>query len=450
MFNCKSTRHLLDALVATAACCLGLSAQAAQWTLTSSAGPPWGRDDTALAYDSLRQRVVLFGGVGYTDTWEWDGTIWEQKASPTFSVGQYGGHAMAYHELLQVTVMFGNSAVSPSLVALWNGTTWIQGPYSGNPSTRTQCALAYDAARQSVLLFGGLGSGSALGDTWEWNGGWLQRSPATTPPARYGHAMAYDRSRQRVVMFGGSNNIAYLADTWEWDGSNWLAGFSPYYPSPRQGHAMTYDSARQRVVMYGGSSQSDTWDWNGVTWTQQPTSAAGPGARQGVGMAYDELRQRVVIFGGQGQNPDLWYNGGPTVPALAIPFGSGCGSPALGLTPGTSPRLGQTASATITSAPTLLAGVALGFSRTTFGPFSLPVSLGSIGMPGCDLWQSADLLGLGTSPLTPSTLSFSLAIPNVTSVLGLHVFLQAYAFAPGVNPLQIVISNAIDWMLGDV
>jgi hypothetical protein len=70
-------------------------------------------------------------------------------------------------------------------------------------------------------------------------------------------------------------------------------------------------------------------------------------------------------------------------------------------------------------------------------------------MPGCDLWQSADILGLGTAPLTPSTLAFSLAIPNQPTLLGFHLYMQAYAFAPGVNPLQIVISNGIDWMFGN-
>ena len=35
-------------------------------------------------------------------------------------------------------------------------------------------------------------------------------------------------------------------------------------------------------------------------------------------------------------------------------------------------------------------------------------------------------------------------------LLGVHIYLQAYAFAPGVNPLQIVISYGIDWLLGNV
>jgi len=112
--------------------------------------------------------------------------------------------------------------------------------------------------------------------------------------------------------------------------------------------------------------------------------------------------------------------------------------------------LGQIASATIVDAPTPVAAVAIGGSNQFFGPFALPVPLAGIGMPGCDLLQSADILGLGTSPLTPSTLSFSLAIPNLPTLLGFHLYLQAYAFAPGVNPLQIIISNGIDWLLGNV
>src|SRR6266705_3485334 len=39
----------------------------------------------AMAYDTARGRVVLFGGYDGTsnlgDTWEWDGTTWTQRAS---------------------------------------------------------------------------------------------------------------------------------------------------------------------------------------------------------------------------------------------------------------------------------------------------------------------------------------------------------------------------------
>ena len=64
--------------------------------------------------------------------------------------------------------------------------------------------MAYDAARQRVVLFGGFGGGH-LGDTWEWNGtNWTQLTPSTSPTARNAHAMAYDAARQRVVLLGGT------------------------------------------------------------------------------------------------------------------------------------------------------------------------------------------------------------------------------------------------------
>jgi len=269
--------------------------------------------------------------------------------------------------------------------------------------------------------------------------------------------MAYDAARQRVVLFGGSGQPSYLGDTWEWDGTNWLPRFSLNYPSPRAGHAMAYDAARQRVVLFGGTGAGggETWEWDGTNWTQLVLLAS-PSSRHSHAMAYDASRQRVVLFGGSNSSAlsmgDTWVNGTPTTFASATAYGAGCGSPALGFVPDTNgrPLLGQTGSATIVNAPTPVAAVAIGGSNQFFGPFALPVTLAGIGMPGCDLWQSSDILGLGTSPLTPSTLAFSLAIPNVPSLLGSHVYMQAYALAPGVNPLQIIISNGIDWMFGNI
>jgi len=311
--------------------------------------------------------------------------------------------------------------------------------------------MAYDAARQRVVLFGG----SGYADTWEWDGIlWVQRAPASSPSYRQSHAMAYDAARQRVVLFGGYGG-GYLGDTWEWNGTNWTLFAPAASPSARHEHAMAYDAAGQRVVLFGGSSASssylgDTWEWDGINWTQL-APASSPSGRYSHAMAYD-ISQRVFMFGGTSGGSETWVLGAPGAFATATAYGSGCGSPALGFVPDPNgrPVLGQTASATIVNAPLPVAAVAVGGSNQFFGPFALPVTLSGIGMTGCDLWQSADILGLGTSPLTPSTLSFSVAIPNVPSLVGAHLYIQAYAFAPGVNPLQIIISNGIDWLLGNV
>jgi hypothetical protein len=44
--------------------------------------------------------------------------------------------------------------------------------------------------------------------------------------------------------------------------------------------------------------------------------------------------------------------------------------------------------------------------------------------------------------------SYSFAIPNNVAFVGFHVYLQAYAWAPGANPASIVISNGLDWRVG--
>ena len=96
---------------------------------------------------------------------------------------------------------------------------WTQKQDVG-PSARGEHAIAYDEARERVVLFGGREGGATLqGDTWEWDGtDWTQVAD-TGPDARSGHALAFDAARERVVLFGGeAAGSALRGDTWEWDG----------------------------------------------------------------------------------------------------------------------------------------------------------------------------------------------------------------------------------------
>src|SRR5438876_261777 len=70
------------------------------WFLAMEELSPPARSSTAMAFDSTRGRVVLFGGyVGGTlslgDTWERDGTAWVQRA-PFTSPSARSSTAMAY------------------------------------------------------------------------------------------------------------------------------------------------------------------------------------------------------------------------------------------------------------------------------------------------------------------------------------------------------------------
>jgi len=242
------------------------------WTQSEDIGPS-ARTGPALAFDSIRERVVLFGGLAgdgstfFADTWEWDGTEWTQMADTGPSGRQ--GHAIAFDSKIKRVVLFGGGIVGDSLgrnqpfgdTWSWDGTEWTQEDETG-PSARSFHRLAYDAVRDRVVLFGGDSSSSILGDTWEWDGSrW--RQVADTGPSRAGYGMGFDGSR--VLLFGGLGPTgAYFGDTWSWDGKHWTQ-LQDIGPAPRVSAGMVYDNDRSRSVLFRGYGQNnaylrDTWE----------------------------------------------------------------------------------------------------------------------------------------------------------------------------------------------
>jgi len=121
--------------------------------------------------------------------------------------------------------------------------------------------MAYDETRGYVLLFGGVSGDPPLnyrGDTWIWNGtDWKQLLPKHSPSPRSGHRLAYDAARQRIVLIGGATTLP-KPDTWEWDGSDWKQLQLPVDPPARANFAMAYDRARGATLVFGGNL-TDTW-----------------------------------------------------------------------------------------------------------------------------------------------------------------------------------------------
>ena len=121
------------------------------------------------------------------------------------------------------------------------------------------------------------------------------------------------------------------------------------------------------------------------------------------------------------------------------------------------PVLGGVASAQITNVPVIpgfpfpLGGITLGFSDTLLSGLPiLPLSLAISGMPGCELLHSNDVFGLPVAfGSSPGTWDFSLPIPANANLLNSHVYLQAFAGAPGYNAAQFIVSNGVDWLIGN-
>lgn len=190
------------------------------------------RESAAGAYDSHRQRFVFFGGlVGGRafdttgETWEFDGRQWTRVAtsgpSPTL------GGAMAYDSRRQVMVLFGGLDTTGRKLAdtwEWDRTRWTRVSTTG-PSPRFGAGIAYDSKRGETILFGGVDStNQKLNDTWRWNGRTWRLAPTSlAPPGRSEGYLAFDAARSVIVMFGGEGAavVPTLGDTWEWNGEHW-------------------------------------------------------------------------------------------------------------------------------------------------------------------------------------------------------------------------------------
>jgi hypothetical protein len=299
---------------------LGLLARAAE-------APAIGvRNAHAMVYDGAHERVVLYGGADAAavrvETWEWDGARWWRAAGDgTQSAAGAGGSpgprtfpAMAYDSRHQRVVLFGGNRVLFGRSAAenvflsdtweWDGRTWVRIEAAGPPA-RAEAAMAFDARRGRVVLFGGhSGTGASrrrLGDTWEYDGRrWVEAKVAgASPSPRNGAAVAYDSARGVVVLFGGSTEAGVSGETWEWDGKSWRENRAAATEG-RFNAAMAYAAAWRKVVRFGGrfagKTFGDTWEYDGASW--KAVAAAGPRARNHAAMAYDAKRRRIVLFGG--------------------------------------------------------------------------------------------------------------------------------------------------------
>jgi len=314
------------------------------WTQRLPTNSPGARASVGMVFDSLGERVVLFGGiVGNTTmpgagTWVWSGETWTEL-TPATSPPARAEPAMAYDPSCDRIVMFGGITLfagMPGSVFVndtweFDGTTWWQaspgsqspaGPgctFTSSPSDpdpRFEASMAFDPHRGRVVMFGGGtcpdGRFDDFNDVWEYDCAshqWFSRPVASGGPVPAGRRLAamgfHEGSDTMVVSGGGVTEYDEVDETWllDWDGNDvvWTAG--PVGPSARMGAGLVYDAARDLLVLYGGVGThgspiwpEDTWEWDGTAWSEHVVD--GPPPRYVHGMAWDAASCEVVLFGG--------------------------------------------------------------------------------------------------------------------------------------------------------
>lgn len=406
------------------------------------------RTEAALVYERHTGRLLQFGGrvslqfpnSVRDELWAYDDAVGWQLLPQNTAPPPSAGHTMAYDERRSLTVLCGQG--------LWEygaGTWRLRAPgISGFGGE-----VVYDSLRERCVLVQASMFGSPL-RMFAWDGTTLvELFPTTMPSDREGFAMAYDRARDEIVLFGGRAAGAgtRFGDTWIYDGADWqqraVSG-----PSAREQAAMAYDAARDRTVLHGGLYSGpfytgQSWEWDGSAWT---ATAIGSTRSQQNALVYDPDRRRVV--GSEGSLTQLWVYE-TDEPARVDAFGAGCGGTAgtaqLAAAAAGLPWIGDTMRLRVEAVPTV--PVAPVFA---FGQAPANVDLAPFGAPGCTLLVTP----FATTTMQPVAGGASgravvdVPIPATAALVGVSFFGQTFAFDPPANALGIVASGGVEVVSG--
>jgi streptogramin lyase len=235
------------------------------WTrLTPSGIAPAARTRSAVVYDSVNNRMIIFagqdgsgsGGATFSDVWVLTNAngvgipAWIQL-SPSGGPppGQYGATAVYDPSSNRMTVFAGGAqgtGVATNAVWTLTNANGLGGPPSwinlipegsvGSPSKRGFGAGAYDPTKNQMTVFGGQDSTGLLNDTWvllnaNGQGGtaaWVQRNASGSLPApRNDHTGALDPVTKRLIIFGGFTFNGVLNDAWVFDEVQDASGTPP-------------------------------------------------------------------------------------------------------------------------------------------------------------------------------------------------------------------------------
>ncbi|TMC50957.1 MAG: hypothetical protein E6J14_00450 [Chloroflexi bacterium] len=242
------------------------------WGSSADTGAPPPRGFAGMAYSPVQVAVILFGGLGGSDTappgadtWQWDGH-W-QRLHPAHSppAGEAG---MVWDERDRVMLMV-DAPVAPdgSLLPVqtwtWDGVDWHRATARRVPPVLGP--LAYDPGTGAVLMLTPPGQPSGQSSsTWTWSGSqWTERVSTAAPPFDPGATLAADPGDHGVLLFVGGGASS---QTWRWRGGVW----SELSPTSAPATATAMVTTDDGVLLFGGELRSEPFTeiagWTGGNW----------------------------------------------------------------------------------------------------------------------------------------------------------------------------------------
>lgn len=298
---------------------------------------PSPRAGAAAVYDSLRDRMVIFGGWNsetdpratgaptgpiFDDVWVFSlsDRTWT-KLEPTGSPGALAWPNAIYDSNLDRLVVFDEVRTAEGgLANVWALSfspepAWTRLETQGGPPKLHGPSAIYDPIRRKMVLYGKVDGGYS--ELWALA---LEGAPAwkrlrILQASREGHVAFYDQAGDRMIVYsGGIGDMLSISISGDlhWSPLRTIGS----QPEPRVDYAAIWDPLRGSLVVSGGHLtdenrlMDDTWsiDLSGTTWRKQGAPDVGPGPRVGHDGVYDPVGRRMLVLGGQSRdaNADLW------------------------------------------------------------------------------------------------------------------------------------------------
>lgn len=282
------------------------------WVRVSATNPPQGRVDAAMAYDPIRNVIVMFGGYAtvldpdtgfpaitfFDETWELrlsgSSAAWT-RVTPAQSPPARFGATMLFDPVSRQMFIFGATSDlatdSPGAVWSYNGTTWIQ----RTPGQRTNVnflpeAVFQPAAGPAQII----ATSTSPSQNFRFTG--TEYIPISQPliadPTDY--ILTYDTTRSQPLLLEGTGARPVL---WRLTQAGWslLNDASTTFTAPA---VAAFDPVQDRLIaLTDGQDLNRTYSYSFAnnTWTQ--VADAGPSFFRTPAMVYDPISNRMVFFG---------------------------------------------------------------------------------------------------------------------------------------------------------
>lgn len=310
------------------------------WTQVDIHGlMPRARSSFSAVYDSLRDRILVFGGFGsdsvFNDVWalSLDG---EPRWSPVVTQGVPPPAGRVYSVVLDPNrdrlVVFGGQAdytlnvsdlweLSLSDTPTWNPITPVYHP----PWPRGGGSAVYDRWNDRMIFFGGwedvdqpwcFYGGYLYDDTWALNftgtPNWWPFTPAPSPAGRYLATTVLDAGHQRMIIVGGEtrdcHSTGVLQDAWacQLDGTPSWSQLTTSGPVTAGFTGILSPERNSLICFTGNWAQCHELDLDTGSWTQILPAIPDtfPPRRNASTLLVDRETGRLVMFGCGYQ--DLW------------------------------------------------------------------------------------------------------------------------------------------------